>query len=841
MEKNEKYTRISTIVLVLLLTASAISVTLPSVIAQNPVRNKQTYAFCTVTPNPIGVNQQALVWVGISDYLFAASDGWEGITVTVTNPAGNQDTLGPYRTDSTGSTGSMFIPDMVGTYTFQTHFPAQWYNWSQADVWYEASSSDVFELTVTAEQREYYPDMPLPNEYWSRPIDAQLRGWNTISGNWLWGASLNNYPYWNFIAPYNEYAPDSGHILWTKPITFGGLAGGALGPHAYDFGDAYEGYFLNSVIINGVLFYNRFQSGGGTRVEQEVVAVDLKSGEELWARNWNNTQLSFGQVFYWDSYNVHGAYAYLWSTSGSNWNAYDPATGRWVYGLKNVPSGSTHIYGPNGEILIYTVNSAAGWMTMWNSTLAVIGPVDTGSWIRNNKGLIFDAIQGIQWNKTIPTNLPGRVMSVLSDKIIGGTDDQWSSHLAILRGDYSQTFWCLNIEKGHEGELLFRKTWTPSPEDGGSAFIAASAEEGIFLVALKATRQLVALSLETGDQLWGPTEPQLPVDAFTIANWRRGVTSIVDGKVISGGMGGRVHTYDAQNGNLLWYYDAVDEHTEILWGDNWPLYLSFVANGKVYLHHAEHSPIDPMPRGAPFICLDLETGNEVWKMSIRGVHWGGYPIIGDSTIALFNGYDNRIYSIGKGPSSTTIVAPQLGIAKGSTVTIQGKVTDISPGTQEYAIKARFPEGVPAISDAAMSEWMNYVYMQLERPADATGVPVKIEIVDPNGEYAWIGTATTDVYGNYGYSFRPQVEGQYLIIATFEGSASYYGSTSTAYFAVDPAPTPSTPIDTQEPIDTQPPVDAEEPAAFITTEVAIIAAVAISAIIGVAAYWILRRK
>lgn len=828
MEEKKKCNKLFTLFLVLLLTASAITISLPNVFAQNPVRYKQTYAFCTVTPNPLGVNQQALLWVGISDYLYIASDGWEGLTVTVTNPNGDQQTLGPFRTDSTGSTGSMFIPDMVGTYTFQTHFPAQWYNWSEADVWYEASSSDVFELTVTAEPREYYPDMPLPNEYWTRPIDAELRGWYKISGNWLWGASLNNYPYWNFIAPYNEYAPDSGHILWTEALTFGGVAGGVLGEHAYDFGDAYEGYFLNSVIISGVLFYNRFQSGGGTRVEQEVVAVDLKTGEELWVRNWDNAQLSFGQVFYWDSFNVHGAYAYLWSTSGRTWNAYDPATGRWVYGLENVPSGSTHIYGPNGEILIYTVNSEDGWMTMWNSTLAVIGPdregSGAGSWIRNDKGKMFDATQGIQWNKTIPTDLPGRVMSVLSDKIIGGTDDQWSSHLAILRGDYSQTFWCLDIEKGHEGELLFKKTWTPSPEDGGSAFIAASAEEGIFIVALKATRQLVALSLETGDQLWGPTESQLPVDAFTIANWRRGVTSIVDGKVISGGMGGRVHAYDARTGNLIWYFDAVDEYTEILWGDNWPLYLSFVADGKVYLHHAEHSPVDPMPRGAPFICLDLETGNVVWQMSIRGVHWGGYPIIGDSTIAMFDGYDNRIYSIGKGPSCTTMAVPQVGIVKGSSITIQGKVTDISPGTQEYAIMARFPEGVPAISDASMSEWMNYVYMQFERPANAMGVSVKLEAVDPQGNYKYLGTTQTDSYGNYGFTFKPELAGKYEIIATFEGTNSYYGSASTAYISVD-STSPGIPINAEE----------------SSTSIAIILAVIAAAIIIVFAFLFLRKR
>jgi hypothetical protein len=71
--------------------------------------------------------------------------------------------------------------------------------------------------------------------------------------------------------------------------------------------------------------------------------------------------------------------------------------------------------------------------------------------------------------------------------------------------------------------------------------------------------------------------------------------------------------------------------------------------------------------------------------------------------------------------------------------------------------------------------------------DITGVPVKIEIVDPNGQYSWIGTATTDSDGNYAYSFIPQTKGQYMIIATFDGSGAYYGSHAITYIQVDSAP------------------------------------------------------
>ncbi|MEM2130839.1 MAG: PQQ-binding-like beta-propeller repeat protein, partial [Candidatus Bathyarchaeia archaeon] len=702
---------------------------LPLTYAQKPVRTKKTYAFCTVIPNPVGVGQPTLIWLGISDYLSITQDGWVGMTVTVTRPDGVTETLGPFRTDATGSTGATYTPTMAGTYYFQSHFPAQWYNWTTADVWYEASDSEKFALTVREEPAPIYPASPLPTEYWTRPIDAQNREWQVISGNWLYSSAINSYPYWNWAVDYNEDAPETGHILWTKPMVLGGLAGGALGDHAYHMGDAYEGFFLNSIIIDGKLFYNRFNNIGGYNVDNYVVAVDLHTGETLWQKpltppNSSRVDLSFGWVMYWDSFNVHGAFAYLVAVSGSTWYMFEPIDGRWLFTMTNVPSGE-NIYGPNGEIIRYQVNLAQGWVAMWNSTAVIDcywgtdpNSPNWGSWRPQGKTINATGpvrvtpatplgLNGYQWNKTITKGLPGAVLAYLEDRILGGTDDAWSTHLAILRGDYSQTFWAISLKHGEEGRLLFNVTWTPTPIDVGTAFIGASAKEGIFLVAMKATRQLVAFSLDTGRQVWGPTEPQLPVDVFTIANWRRGATSIIDGKVISGGMGGRVHCYDAKTGKLLWFYDLEDPYNEILWGQNWPVYLSFVTDGKVYLHHAEHSPVDPMPRGAPYVCLDLETGEEIWKMNIRGVHWGGYPIIGDSIIAMFNPYDNSIYAIGKGPSAITVSAsPEVSI-HGSKVLVKGMVTDVSPGTDTVELRKRFPQGVPAVADESMSDWMEY--------------------------------------------------------------------------------------------------------------------------------------
>ena len=273
-----------------------------------------------------------------------------------------------------------------------------------------------------------------------------------------------------------------------------------------------------------------------------------------------------------------------------------------------------------------------------------------------------------------------------------------------------------------------------------------------------------------------------------------------------------------------------NEYGEFLFGNDWSNPCAFTSDGKIYLVHAEHSAIDPKPRGAPTTCLDIETGNVVWRTDgLRlGTRWGGQPIIGDSVMVGFSSYDNTIVAIGKGPSELTLETPDA-VAKGSLLQVSGTVMDVSPGTAGAELTLRFPNGVPAISDGDMSEWMLYVYKQRPRPENAVGVNVKIEAVTPNMECIYLGTTTSDSYGNFGFSFKPDIEGTYTIIATFEGSGGYYGSTQTAYVSVGGVAS-GTPIETEEPL-----------GGFLTTEVAIILAVVIAAIIGVGAYWMLKRK
>ena len=197
---------------------------------------------------------------------------------------------------------------------------------------------------------------------------------------------------------------------------------------------------------------------------------------------------------------------------------------------------------------------------------------------------------------------------------------------------------------------------------------------------------------------------------------------------------------------------------EILWGNNWPIRIQFVADGKIYLAHGEHSPVDPKPRGGPMICVDAETGEEIWSMSMY-YYYRTNVVIGDNIIAVMNSYDQQVYAIGKGPSGTTVSIQDDVVTNGDSVLMKGMVTDISPGTEKYALTARFPDGVPAVSNESMCAWMEYVYMQMPKPQNATGVPVELFVIDANNNYRSIGTTNrlnkdstlpmdTDISGKY---------------------------------------------------------------------------------------------
>jgi len=795
---------LTTIALLLILTIALPIAALPYASAQNP---KATYPYIGALPNPVGVGQEVLFHVGITDPLSSVTAGYEGLTLYLTDPDGHTTTVPDIRTDSTGGTGYVFVPTIAGDWKVKVSFPEQ----TIGSTTYLASESPELILTVQTDPIPYYPASPLPIEYWTRPIDNQLREWYTLAGSWLTTPD-------NFLAPYND-APETAHILWAKPLTSGGMAGGELGlvgsgatSAGFETGDAYEGKWTGSsgglsfvssaIIVAGKLYY---QHTTAWPVPTLYHCVDLRTGEELWAKTFlNNQTIDFGQLFYFEAFNYQGTFAYLWVTIGGGffgggsqtWHAFDAFTGDWMYSMTGVPGG-TNMYGPSGEICKYQVSTSAKTVTLWNSTYVVMNGLSgssSGSWGSNAHGRTLDAARGNQWTVDIQTdaNLPGSVLKTfLGDKIIGGT---------VSRSGV--TLWGIDMSPGNEGRMLFGPTTWDAPSYweegdvtvsgfGGGWFAWSNAEDAnVGVLWLKETREHYGFSLKTGQYMWGPTESQYYLDSLDDTG--NAARAIAYGRLYSASVSGIVYCYNATTGVKLWEYAVDDPYTEILWANNWWQKPLFISEGKIYVGHTEHSANQPLPRGAPMVCLNATTGDVIWRGDglFRQTRWGGRAIIGDSVIATMDTYDQQVYAVGKGPTETTVTAPDNGVPFGSSVMIRGSVKDVSPGTKSSRLSLRFPNGVSAVSDDNMSDWMKYVYKQFQYEPHTkwVGVEVNLYVVDANMNARPIGTATTSAEnGAFAFAWQPDIPGTYYLYADFDGSKAYFGSHAETAFVVDPAP------------------------------------------------------
>jgi len=839
----------------LLLSTSAILITVPPAKADDI----PTFAFIAVTPNPSGVNQPVSVVMWLSMVPITASglegDRWS-FNVDMTKPDGTTQRLGTYTSDAVGSAYTSFTPTETGTYSFVMSFPGLhiqgWdsYHTRQIDNYYQPSTSKIATLVVQEEQIEFWQETPLPTGPWNRPIYSENREWSQIAGNWIqfnynatFGSSFGNGGGFN---PYTT-APNSAHILWTRPLDFGGIVGGDYGSVSYYTGQSYDNKWQSPIIINGRLFYNQRL---GSVAYEGAVCVDLRTGEEIWRKA--NMSISTGQILDYETFNQHGAIPYLWTTTGTTWKMYDAFSGNPILEIVNVPQigffspiSSTTVIGEDGSIIVYMLSGAQNWLARWNSTTA-ISPPSSASWgvgqWRPTLGGKFNFTDGIEWNVTVP-DAPGTqsITKIGSGIILATSHIKTTTPPTVVHIGYDDK----------TGRQLWAHNRTNQYDSETTSFSFGLLMNGVYTEYVKEKMQWYGYDAKTGEQLWTS-------DAYNTSAWGMYMTTIgayscmAYDKFYATAYDGCVHCFDIEDGKELWTYSVGSSGLETVYG-TWPLWGSIIAaDHKIYATTGEHSPSSPLPRGEALHAINTENGKGVWNISGMFEGLG----VADGCLVGFNGYDNQLYCFGKGSTQLNVETPLTGVPKGQSLIIQGRIIDTSPGAKAKVENGEF-DIIPAISDKDQTAWMEHIYMQKPLSADVTGVPVTIFATDANGHTEQIATVTSDASGLFYFKWVPSQVGVYMITAVFDGSESYWPSSSTTAVSVDEAasvpiqtlPPTTVPSETISPTESPTqtvvpsPTPAVEPDSNLPTETLLIigAAVIIIAVVAVAAALLRKRK
>jgi len=763
----------------------------------------RTVACLSFRPNPVGVGQPVLInaWLMPPPHV---SRYFNNMTIIITDPDGKtmKITLKSYRGDAT--VWYELTPNKVGVWKIKFEFlggyfpPGNYTIYPGAavltpgvvsftkSVYYEPSSDGPYDLIVQEEPVPLRPSIPLPLEYWTRPVIAELREWWPILG-WYppWGiVSKEGNPWWpekqnrfaqsiyRFV-PYVQ-GPETAHIMWRTSASTGGMLqiGGIIGgPFETISWTVSPG---GPSIIYAGRCYQSFTKVVGGSPQTVWQCYDLRTGEIIWERT-GLTQIPT-MVTYWEGYPevpggqpMFGRNVFLTYVGGGRLIYFSPVTGAASYNVSISPLTTGTLYAnydhpyfltvqdlgaragaDRYRLINWTVHGDYERLTITNVRLRVISNI---SWPVSSLG-VLDLETGYS---AVVTSIANPITGTSMDALIRIIDLKTGRLVHNFTANVPFNVWPAETIADH-GKLAVRFG------DG----------------------HIYCWDLRTGKFLW----------KSEISSWPWGVfgaygISSYNGKIIVGQYDG-IAAYDWETGKLVWLYQYKETRYpyETYYQDNYPFFAGspLIADGKVYMPNNEHTPSQPIMRGWRLHCVDAETGKGIWSLPGTGT----VSAIADGYLVFANTYDGRMYVIGKGPSATTVEVKPASVTIGQSIVISGKVLDISPGVKEPSVALRFPNGVPAVADENMGDWMGYVYMQLPKPSNLTGVWVKLDAVNVyTGEYIDIGGTFTDPYsGMFTVSWQPPKEGLWWIIASFPGSKSYWPSCAQTSIAVTAAPPPT---------------------------------------------------
>ncbi len=795
---NNKKTKIAVILVAVLALSMVLQIS--QINAQTNVPN---YLYVSAAPNPVGVGQPVYISVFFTKPL--PNRGYHGLEVVIKKDGAIVQQWENIDTDTTGGYGGLeFDPSETGEYTVQGTYPGEDYS---SSIHLDAATSPEATFIVQEEQIPGLASTPLPSEYWSRPIYATNYAWGcALGGNW-WGLGRPSFMQTggydvsgNNFNPYSE-APNSAHIMYTTPFSFGGQVGG---PIPSDQESQYTSTSIlyaqfEPIIMNGIAFYEWFPNNPNVRAAR--IAMDIRTGEVLWKKENPDDRLQFGSVMKFHSIQEYGSQAYLWALSGTTLRVYDPLSGTPICNVTGVSSSIASMFGgmtgglidSNGAVLINW--ASGGQLYMWNSTKCLIGTGGfgaPGTVIRPSGELDFDI--GIQYTMPVETTMGSETISP-SLGLYGRTHEAllFVSYASSGLSTFSNQFGAATAIDQAYDTMTGEPLWSPKQRqlvDFHEIGVVAVGE-GYYVRHDKDTNEAYGYSLLNGDQLWGPVQ----LEGNALSTLARGA-AIAYGKVYIWDFGGYVNAIDLETGEIAWTFTRGSAGYGNPYGvyPIWHFGSHSIADHKLFLSESRmYDP--PLFADAHRLAINCSDGTLVWKA--LGFYGRNPGVIADGYFLSYNSYDCQVYTFGKGPSATTVTIQDDVITEGDSILVKGMVTDTSPGTEDSNRVARFPNGVPAISDDNQSAWMEYVYMQQPKPTDATGVDVVLSVFDPNGNCYPVATTTSDVDGFYSAVFTPEVPGKYVVYATFAGSESYWPSSAVTAINVENAPEP-TPMPTSTP-------------------------------------------
>ncbi len=887
MRKISK-TNIAAIALILLMTSVMVTLYVPvhaQLAAEQPYSGPlqagdvpdftvKTTAYVSIRPAVVGVGQMILVntWVIPAPN---ANKKFLDQKVTITDPDGDTDVVTQDSYVADGTTWFEWVVDKVGTWKFKYEFPGMFFpagryvlgdivtapsggsNYGES-VYYQPSSSPEMTITVQEDMVLSWPEMPLPTDYWTRPVPYEYREWWPYIGNYPWhgpgGGALwdelypDTNPYWGghdapagtaagffggargHFTPWVQ-APESPHVAWKEQYTIAGILGG-------DFGV--------EITNTGI-----FSSGGSGRHPEIVYA-----GRAY--HSYSKPGTGSSAVTYWKCYDIRTGEIY-WEYPAATYSyllfGFIPVTGALVptaieyFDTGLLPGGA--VTGTHEHVTAINLLRIAGGRLYkwdpWTGAITVNVTAMDGTYYRNGYVLSVqdlgpaaapDRYRLINWTTQGGSgNFAGRVE--------GNITWPWSS----LPGttDYNAGV-AVSISKSYVGGAPNKTRIRAASLTTGTELWDIAIDEWVFstntcyadhgkIAILTENGYYIAFNLNTGSLAWKSEEFDYPWDYPGYGGYNAlSAYGLLYRNAYTG-----IYAFNWDDGTIAWKYTppaAAPYETPYVDPDGLTTYSTNVggaiADGKYYIYNTEHSATVPITRGWQLHCIDATTGEGLWKVGIAGAsskHTTNLGPIADGYLTMA-GSDGFMYVFGKGKSATTVSAPQTEIPLGQGVMLTGTVLDMSPAQP----------GTPCVSKESMALQMEHIHKQLPIAGiwgneTMTGVPVSLDTVDPNGNFIHIGDVTTDGYsGTFGYMFTPEVPGTYTIMATFVGDESYGSSFAQTYLGVGEAPEPLPEYGTPE-WPAYP--EAEKPADYTPMFLATIAAIVVVAILVI--YDIFRKR